>query len=59
MTSVSNCDLMDIRHKSKSLSCSILFWENYLMRFKVKNDLSTDLGLPAAKIAFFLQKFSE
>ena len=53
MTSVGNCDSMDIRPKSESLSCSILFWENDLIRFKEENDLSTDLGLPAATTAFF------
>ena len=56
MTSVNNCDSMDIRPKSVSLSCSILFWENDLIRFKEENDLSTDSGLPAATTAFFSSK---
>ena len=56
MTSVSNCASMDIRPKSESLSCSILFWENGLIRFKEENDLSTGLSLPAATIAFLSSK---
>ena len=56
MTPVSDCDSMYIRPKSESLSCSILFWENDLIRFKAENDLSTDLGLPAATTAVFFFK---
>ena len=38
MTSVSNCDSMDVRPKSES---PVLFRENDLIRFKEENDLST------------------
>ena len=41
MTSVSNCDSKDIRPKSESLSCPVLFRETDLIRFKEENDLST------------------
>ena len=54
MTPVSDCDSMYIRPKSESLSCSILFYD--LIRFKAENDLSTDLGLPAATTAVFFFK---
>ena len=60
MTSVSNWDSMDIRPKSESLSCFILFWENDLIRFKEENDLLTDLGLYLQqRLLFFIQKFFE
>ena len=51
MTSVSSRDSMDIRPKSESLLCLILFRENDLMRFKEENDLSNGSSLPAATIA--------
>ena len=53
LTSVSNGDSMDIRPKSESLPCPILFRGNDLIRFKEENDLSAGLGLPAATIACF------
>ena len=56
LTSVSNCDSMDIRPKSESLSCPILFRENDLIRFKEENNLSTDSGLPTATTAVFSSK---
>ena len=56
MTSVIDCDSMDLRPKSESLSCSTLFGENDLIRFAEENDLLTDLGLPAATIGFFSSK---
>ena len=56
MTSVSNCDSMNIRRKSESLPCFILFCENDLIRFKEENDLLTILGLPTATIAFYSSK---
>ena len=56
MTSVGNCDSMDLRPKSESLFCPILFREKDLIRFAEESDLPTDLGLPAATIAFFSSK---
>ena len=53
MTSVSNCDSMDIRPKSESLSCPVLLRENDLIRFKEENDLSThevETGITAIKL---------
>ena len=41
MTSVSNCDSMDIKPISESLPCPVLFRGNDLIRFKEENDLST------------------
>ena len=56
MTSVCSCDSMDIKPKSESLSCPVLFRKNDLIRFKEKTDLSTGLGLLAATIACFYSK---
>ena len=53
MTSVSNCDSMDISPKSESLSSPILFRENDLIRFKEENDLSTpevETGITVIKL---------
>ena len=44
MTSVSNCNSMDIRQKSKSLPRFILFSENDLIRFNTRS--TRDFSLP-------------
>ena len=53
MTSVTNRDSMDIRAKSGSLSCPILFRENDLIRFTKEHDLSThevETGITVIKL---------
>ena len=56
MTSVSNCDSMDIRPKSESLSCPILFGKNDLIRFKEKKRSFNGFESPCSNNFLFLSK---